>query len=93
MPDAVRAHLHIAGSVQGVYYRESARRTAESLGLCGFARNLPDGRVEAVAEGPRLDVERFILWCHDGPPAAHVTSVEVRWEPPTGEFDGWTTRR
>ncbi len=92
MPEA-RAHLLIDGRVQGVYYRESARQTATALGITGWARNLPDGRVEAVAEGPREAVERFVAWCHEGPPAARVTGVDVQWSEFTGDFTGWTTRR
>jgi acylphosphatase len=92
MPD-VRAHLLIDGRVQGVYYRESARQAATALGVTGWARNLPDGRVEAMAEGPREAVERLIAWCHQGPPAAHVTGVDVTWSEATGEFPAWTTRR
>lgn len=90
--ERARAHLLISGRVQGVWYRDSARRRASELGLSGWARNLPDGRVEAVAEGPRRQVERFIEWCHEGPPAARVTGVQVEWQPPAGDLEGWTTR-
>jgi acylphosphatase len=88
----VRAHLHVAGRVQGVWYRESARRTATELGVRGWVRNLPDGRVEAVAEGPRAAVERFIAWCHLGPPAADVSGVDVDWEAPSGTFADFSRR-
>jgi acylphosphatase len=81
----VRAHVLVSGRVQGVWFRGSAVETAERLGVAGWARNLPDGRVEAVFEGPRDAVEAAIAWCHRGPPAARVEGVEVGWEEPAGE--------
>ncbi len=59
---------------------------ARRLGLRGYVRNLPDGRVEAVAEGPEDKVREFINWCHRGPPAAVVEDVKVEWETPRGDF-------
>lgn len=82
----VRRHLWISGHVQGVWFRESARRQAERLHVQGWAKNLEDGRVEVVFEGPREAVEQFIRWCQRGPPAARVDHVEVQSEPSTGEF-------
>jgi len=81
----VRARLHIQGSVQGVGYRYSTKAVAEKLGLSGSVVNLPDGSVEAVAEGERAAVERLVAWCRGGPPGARVKSVGVRYEEPTGE--------
>jgi len=72
--------------VQGVFYRASAQQEAMRLGLCGEIRNLPDGCVEAIVEGPKERVEEFIAWCHNGPPAARVEHVRVRWSAATGEF-------
>lgn len=89
----VRAHVWISGHVQGVYFRESARAVAEAEGVRGWVRNLMDGRVEAVFEGEEEAVRRCLAWCAQGPPSAVVTSVETRWEPPTGEFHGFTVRR
>lgn len=88
-----RARIRVAGTVQGVWYRASAEREAIARGLTGWVRNLPDGRVEAVAEGPREAVEHFIAWCRQGPPAARVEGVEVDWREATGEFEGFTVRR
>lgn len=62
---------------------------AKRLGLKGYVRNLPDGRVEAVVEGRRDKVEKFINWCHEGPPAAVVEDVKVNWEKPRGDFDNF----
>ncbi len=73
----VRVHLFISGLVQGVGYRAAAMQTARRLGLSGWVRNLPDGRVEAVAEGEREAVDAFVAWCRHGPPAARVEAVET----------------
>ena len=80
-----RTHLQISGKVQGVTYRESARREAARLGLAGWVRNCPDGSVEAVAEGSPDALESFVAWCHRGPAFAQVAAVAVRDEPPRGE--------
>jgi len=81
-----RAHLFISGMVQGVCYRAYARDAAKQFGLVGWVRNLRNGKVEAVVEGPREIVERFISWCHEGPRYANVSDVNVEWERPSGEF-------
>ena len=85
--EKIRAHIYVSGRVQGVYYRKNVRRSALSLGLTGWVRNLPDRRVEAVAEGERGRVEEFLRWCWEGPSMAIVRDVEVRWEAATGEFE------
>jgi acylphosphatase len=85
MADRVRAHVWVSGRVQGVGFRLSAQWTAHSMGLLGWVRNLPDGRVEAVAEGPREKIDTFLRWCHQGPPGAGVSGVQVEWESPQGE--------
>ncbi|RME50534.1 MAG: acylphosphatase [Caldilineae bacterium] len=82
----IRAHVYIAGFVQGVYFRAYTRRKAQSLGLTGWVRNLRDGRVEAVFEGEETAVREAVAWCHRGSPSAHVESVEVTYSPPTGEY-------
>jgi len=80
-----RAHLHISGRVQGVFFRATTRDTAIELGLTGWVKNLPDGRVEAVFEGDKERIEEAIEWCRKGPSYAQVSDVKVRWENPTGE--------
>jgi acylphosphatase len=72
----LRRRILVDGRVQGVGYRYATVREARRLGLRGFARNLPDGRVEVVAEGPPEDVNRLAAWCRQGPPAADVTAIE-----------------
>jgi acylphosphatase len=81
-----RADVLISGRVQGVFYRASAQQEAMRLSLVGEIRNLPDGRVEAVVEGPREQIEEFVDWCRRGPPAAEVENVGVRWSKALGEF-------
>jgi acylphosphatase len=87
-----RAHLLIEGIVQGVFYRAFTRDLAMRLGLKGWVRNLPDGRVEAVFEGDEKVIEEAIASCYKGPPAAHVTNIDVKWEEYTGEFSGFEIR-
>jgi acylphosphatase len=82
----VRAHVWISGRVQGVFFRAHTKELADELGLTGWVRNLPDGRVEAVFEGEEDAVKEAIEWCKRGPPLASVEKVEVRYEQPTGEF-------
>jgi acylphosphatase len=85
----VRAKLIISGRVQGVYFRASASEVAHAQQLSGWVRNRYDGAVELVVEGPEGAVQRFITWCHDGPPGAHVAAVQVTIEPFSGEFHGF----
>jgi acylphosphatase len=87
-----RAHLFVSGRVQGVYYRATTQERARELNVDGWVRNLDDGRVEAVFEGPHDAVERMIEWCHEGSPDAVVEEVEVEYEDPEG-LDGFEIRR
>ena len=86
MADIVRARVVVSGRVQGVFFRAETRREASLLGLSGFVRNTRDGMVEAVFEGDPAMVERAVKWCRRGPSHAHVDSVKVTWEEPTGEI-------
>lgn len=70
-------HLLISGRVQGVGYRYSLFHQAQEAGLSGWCRNLADGRVEAVIQGPPDQVEQLIAWCHEGPRHAQVDAVQV----------------
>ncbi len=82
-------HIWVSGLVQGVNFRYHTRLRARQLGLAGWVRNLRDGRVEIVAEGPRAALEQLLAWSAQGPPQARVTRVEHRWEPATGEPDAF----
>lgn len=75
-----RLHVFIAGRVQGVGFRYSTGYRARELGLTGWVRNLPDGRVEAEFEGEKDALERMLAWCGSGPPLAAVEDVEPHWE-------------
>lgn len=84
--DNIRVRLFIEGRVQGVWFRDSTRQEAIRLDVTGWARNVPDGRVEVLAEGPAEKVRMLIHWCHQGPPLARVDRVEESFEEWTGEF-------
>ncbi|MBK9940064.1 MAG: acylphosphatase [Kouleothrix sp.] len=88
--ERVRAHVLINGRVQGVNFRSATQEQARSLGVAGWVRNLDDGRVEAVFEGPRAAVSRMVSWCYAGPRFARVEQVEVLWEAPTQPEGGFT---
>lgn len=80
--EVVQALAVVDGRVQGVYYRASTQEQARALGLRGWVRNLPDGRVELRAQGTRERVEALLAWCRQGPPASRVASVDFEWEAP-----------
>ncbi len=88
----VRAHVFVSGKVQGVWFRGTTKDEADKLGLTGWVRNLPDGRVEAIFEGEKEKIEKAIQFCGKGPRGARVTAVEVSWESYTGEFKDFKTR-
>ncbi|HNR33706.1 MAG TPA: acylphosphatase [Candidatus Hydrogenedentes bacterium] len=75
-----RLHVFVTGRVQGVGFRYSTEDRARSLGLYGWVRNLPDGRVEAEFEGPKPALEEMLEWCRQGPRFAAVARVEADWE-------------
>ncbi len=76
MTTRIARRCWVAGRVQGVFYRASTRTRAQGLGVTGYARNLADGRVEVLACGTPEAVQALCDWLWDGPPAAHVISVE-----------------
>ena len=85
-----RVHVYIKGRVQGVGFRHTTWRQALSLGLTGWARNLPDGRVEALFEGDRNDLETMVAWCRTGSGPGRVDSVETKWEEATTTHDSFS---
>lgn len=87
-----RAHVRVTGRVQGVFFRDSARRQAERLGLSGWVRNSPDGAVEAVFEGPSERVREMARWCEQGPPDAAVENADVDFGPPRDDLTGFEVR-
>ena len=85
MEDRTRVHVFVAGDVQGVNFRQAIADKANEQGVTGWVRNLPDGRVEAVLEGPRDEVYRVVGLCRAGPKGARVAGVQVDREPPKNE--------
>ncbi len=91
--DHVRAQLQIQGRVQGVFFRASTVSQAQGFGVTGWVMNAADGSVIAVAEGPRDAIEKLIKWCRQGPSGALVDKVDVEWQAPTNEFQGFRIKR
>lgn len=88
---AIQRRVTITGHVQGVFFRASLRDRARSAGVAGWARNLPDGAVEAVLEGEPDAVERVLAFAREGPRGAEVRDVRVEAHEPEG-LDGFQTR-
>jgi acylphosphatase len=86
------AHVRISGRVQGVFFRDSTRQKAEELGLAGWVKNLPDGRVEAVFEGPSERVREMVRWCEEGPRNASVEDVDSDFENSGGDLEVFEVR-
>ncbi len=87
-----RAHVTVSGYVQGVMFRETTKRRADSFNVKGWVRNRDDGRVEAVFEGEEQDVKAIVEFFRRGPPSATVMNAEVEWEDYVGEFDSFEIR-
>ena len=77
-----RRIIRVFGHVQGVFFRQSARREAQRLGLQGFARNEPDGSVTIDVQGAPSALDELVAWSHHGPDAARVDRVEVEHREP-----------
>lgn len=88
-----RLRALVSGRVQGVCYRAFVSDEARRLGLVGTVRNLPDGRVEVVGEGPEAALGELARRLRTGPPGAAVGTVDERWEEPTGAFPGFRIER
>lgn len=91
MSELVRRHVWVSGVVQGVFFRSGTVSAARTFGVRGWVRNLPDGRVEAVFEGPPDAVDAAVAWCRHGPERAIVDRVEVVEEPAEG-VSGFSVR-
>jgi acylphosphatase len=84
-----RYHVLISGRVQGVFFRANTLKTARSLGLNGWVRNLPDGRVETLFEGEPKNAEAMLAWCRTGTPPARVDHLAVAEESAAGGLTGF----
>jgi acylphosphatase len=91
-PDLARLRLLVHGRVQGVFFRQAAADEARQLGLRGWVRNLANGDVEIVAEGPRRELKILAAWAHQGPRLARVTGVEEAWSDYRGNEGAFTIR-
>lgn len=89
----MRLHLFISGTVQGVNFRYFTKEQADTFSLTGWVKNLPDGRVEILAEGTKDKLEQFRTWCQKGPPSAQVEIVKEKWSDAPGEFSDFTINR
>jgi acylphosphatase len=91
MAEPVRKRLVVHGDVQGVFFRDTARRRAADLGVAGWIRNCSDGTVEAVVEGEPDAVDAMARFCREGPQGARVARVEEHDEHVEG-LDGFDVR-
>ncbi len=78
--ELIAAHVIVSGRVQGVCYRAFTQEAAIELGLAGWVRNLPDGRVQAEIQGPRLQIEKLLERLRAGPPRSVVTDLNIVWK-------------
>lgn len=94
MPRLVKKQLHVfwTGRVQGVGFRYTTESAGLELGLTGWVRNLPDGRVEALAEGSEKDLKLFLEKVAEGPMRRYIQNVQVQWESATGQFEEFQIR-
>ncbi|MEJ7798192.1 MAG: acylphosphatase [Solirubrobacteraceae bacterium] len=91
MNDLIARRVVVSGNVQGVFFRDCARREASRLGVMGWVCNRPDGSVEAHLEGSHDAVAQLVLWCRSGPRHATVEGLAVTEVQPAG-FDGFAVR-
>lgn len=89
---SARLHALVSGRVQGVNFRYSTLQYAQSLRLTGWVKNLPNGAVEVVAEGPQPALNQLLEFLHHGPSYAHVHSVQAEWQPAANEFTHFDVR-
>ena len=90
--ERARLHVVVEGRVQGVFFRASTREESCALGLTGWVRNCPDGRVEAIFEGEINKIDQILEWCKKGPPGAVVRNVETVWEQATGDYESFSIK-
>jgi acylphosphatase len=79
-------HIHVHGLVQGVFFRSNTQKTASALGLTGWVRNLKNGDVEILAQGPKEKLDALLKWCKQGPEHARVDELDINWEKVTDAY-------
>lgn len=77
MEEIKTLHIIISGKVQGVYFRATCVDIAQKIGIIGWVRNLPDGKVEIMASGNHRKMDEFLKWCSQGPTGAQVENVLI----------------
>jgi len=90
MTTKARARIYVSGVVQGVFFRTRTAVMAYRLNVRGWVRNLSDGRVEAVFEGEKGDVDEMLEFCRRGPAGSVVKGARITWEDYKGEFTEFT---
>jgi acylphosphatase len=90
--ETMRRRVLVRGEVQGVFFRDSTRKEAESRGVAGWVRNRDDGSVEAVFEGPADAVDAMVEWCRSGPSRADVEDMDVSVEDDSDGLEGFEVR-
>lgn len=88
-----QVRIIISGRVQRVGFRWSAKNEADQLGVTGYVRNMPDGKVEIIAQGPQAAVEALIAWSRRGPSFARVSNMDVTKLAAQGRYTEFTLRR
>ena len=83
----IRVHLIISGKVQGVYFRKHTQDISLQNNVYGWVKNLQNGDVECVLEGLKSNIDKVMIWCHQGPPNSRVNNVEIKYEEFTGDFN------
>lgn len=83
------AHIFVSGIVQGVFFRANTKEKANELKINGWVRNLPDGRVEILAEGDEEKIQKLIEWCWKGPEFAKVENVHATYKKFSGKFNSF----
>lgn len=89
MANLSQAHIYVSGYVHGVGYRQFVKRTAEQNSVTGWVKNTQDGKVEALLQGSKKDIENVILLCRKGPMLAEVKDLYIQWEPLTEHFSSF----
>lgn len=85
--ERARVSIIVSGKVQGVFFRDYARREATKLNITGYAKNNDDGTVEILGEGDKTQLRKFIVACQQGSPLAKVENIEYEWYAYTGNFN------
>jgi acylphosphatase len=91
-PPIEELYAVVSGDVQGVGFRQFVVQRALSMGLRGYTRNLSNGDLEVLAQGPRPPLERLLALLHQGPPSADVSQVQITWREPTEHISGFHIR-